>query len=214
MSNHIISQLRIDYSSRTFDERDAIRNPFVQFEVWMNEALQSELPEPNAFVLSTVDEDHKPSSRIVLLRGFDQDGFVFFTNYLSRKGQEIATNPHVCLNFFHQALERQIRIEGSIEKISAEASDEYFNSRPVGNRLGAWASNQSEKIASREVIERKQSELEKKFSDGNVPRPPHWGGYICKPTYFEFWQGRQSRLHDRISYEKQGSSWNIARLSP
>lgn len=214
MSTHIISQIRIDYSSRTFDEKDAVRNPFLQFEVWMNEALQSEVIEPNAFVLSTVDDQNHPSSRIVLLRGFDQDGFVFFTNYLSRKGQEISTNPNVCLNFFHQPLERQIRIEGSIEKISTEASDEYFNSRPKGNRLGAWASNQSEKITSREVLELKQVELEKKFSDGNIPRPPHWGGYICKPSYFEFWQGRESRLHDRISYEKQGSQWNIARLSP
>ena len=149
-----------------------------------------------------------------MLRGFDHHGFVFFTNYHSRKGQEISTNPHVCLNFFHQPLERQIRIEGMIEKISEEASDEYFNSRPMGNRLGAWASNQSEKIASREVLEIKQSELEKKFSNGIVPRPPHWGGYICKPSYFEFWQGRQSRLHDRISYEMQGNSWSIARLSP
>lgn len=214
MSNHIISQLRIDYSSRTLDEKDAIRNPFLQFEVWMNEALQAELPEPNAFVLSTVDEDMQPSSRIVLLRGFGQEGFVFFTNYLSRKGHEISHNPKVCLNFFHQALERQIRIEGSIEKISEEASDEYFHTRPVGNRLGAWASNQSEKIASREIIEKKQAALELKYKNGNVPRPPHWGGYICKPNYFEFWQGRQSRLHDRICYEKDASIWNISRLSP
>jgi pyridoxamine 5'-phosphate oxidase len=214
MSNHIISQLRIDYTSRTFDEKDAVRNPFLQFEVWMNEALQSEVTEPNAFVLSTVDEQHKPSSRIVLLRGFDENGFVFFTNYLSRKGKEISLNKNVCLNFFHQPLERQVRIEGTIEKITEQASDEYFHSRPVGNRLGAWASNQSEKIASREILEDQNSELEQKFADGNIPRPPHWGGYIVKPTYFEFWQGRQSRLHDRISYEKNGNAWQIARLSP
>jgi pyridoxamine 5'-phosphate oxidase len=214
MSNSIINKLRYDYSSKTFDEKDALRNPLTQFDVWMNEALQSEVMEPNAFVLSTVDSMRKPSSRIVLLRGYDENGFVFFTNYNSRKGDNMDVNQHVCLNFFHQSLERQIRIEGVVQKIDTAASDDYFNSRPLGSRLGAWASNQSEKIASREVLERKQKELEEKFADGNVTRPPHWGGYVCKPNYYEFWQGRNSRLHDRIVYESANNQWQIARLSP
>jgi pyridoxamine 5'-phosphate oxidase len=214
MSNSIINKLRYDYSSKTFDEKDALRNPLTQFDVWMNEALQSEVMEPNAFVLSTVDSMSKPSSRIVLLRGYDENGFVFFTNYNSRKGDNMDINQHVCLNFFHQSLERQIRIEGVVQKIDTAASDDYFNGRPLGSRLGAWASNQSEKIASREVLERKQKELEEKFADGNVTRPPHWGGYVCKPNYYEFWQGRNSRLHDRIVYESANNQWQIARLSP
>jgi len=214
MSNSIINKLRYDYSSKTFDEKDALRNPLTQFDVWMNEALQSEVMEPNAFVLSTVDSMSKPSSRIVLLRGYDENGFVFFTNYNSRKGDNMDINQHVCLNFFHQSLERQIRIEGVVQKIDTAASDDYFNGRPLGSRLGAWASNQSEKIASREVLERKQKELEEKFADGNVTRPPHWGGYVCKPNYYEFWQGRNSRLHDRIAYESTNNQWQIARLSP
>jgi pyridoxamine 5'-phosphate oxidase len=214
MSNSIINKLRYDYSSKTFDEKDALRNPLTQFDVWMNEALQSEVMEPNALVLSTVDSMSKPSSRIVLLRGYDENGFVFFTNYNSRKGDNMDVNQHVCLNFFHQSLERQIRIEGVVQKIATAASDEYFHSRPLGSRLGAWASNQSEKIASREVLESKQKELEEKFADGNVPRPPHWGGYVCKPNYYEFWQGRNSRLHDRIAYELTNNHWQIARLSP
>ena len=214
MSNSIINKLRYDYSSKTFDEKDALRNPLTQFDVWMNEALQSEVMEPNAFVLSTVDSMSKPSSRIVLLRGYDENGFVFFTNYNSRKGDNMDVNQHVCLNFFHQSLERQIRIEGVVQKIDTAASDDYFNGRPLGSRLGAWASNQSEKIASREVLERKQKELEEKFADGNVTRPPHWGGYVCKPNYYEFWQGRNSRLHDRIAYESKNNQWQIARLSP
>jgi pyridoxamine 5'-phosphate oxidase len=130
------------------------------------------------------------------------------------KGNNIAKNPNVCFNFFHQPLERQIRLEGTIEKISDIDSDDYYNSRPLGNRLGAWASNQSEKLNSREVLEEKQKELENKFADGNVPRPKHWGGYICKPNYFEFWQGRGSRLHDRIAYELINNTWHISRLSP
>ena len=214
MSNSIINKLRYDYSSKTFDEKDALRNPLTQFDVWMNEALQSEVMEPNAFVLSTVDSMSKPSSRIVLLRGYDENGFVFFTNYNSRKGDNMDVNQHVCLNFFHQSLERQIRIEGVVQKIDTAASDDYFNGRPLGSRLGAWASNQSEKIASREVLENKQKELEEKFADGNVTRPPHWGGYVCKPNYYEFWQGRNSRLHDRIAYESKNNQWQIARLSP
>jgi pyridoxamine 5'-phosphate oxidase len=214
MSNSIINKLRYDYSSKTFDEKDALRNPLTQFDVWMNEALQSEVMEPNAFVLSTVDSMSKPSSRIVLLRGYDENGFVFFTNYNSRKGDNMDINQHVCLNFFHQSLERQIRIEGVVQKIDTAASDDYFNGRPLGSRLGAWASNQSEKIASREVLENKQKELEEKFADGNVTRPPHWGGYVCKPNYYEFWQGRNSRLHDRIVYECANNQWQIARLSP
>lgn len=214
MSNSIINKLRYDYSSKTFDEKDALRNPLTQFDVWMNEALQSEVMEPNAFVLSTVDSMSKPSSRIVLLRGYDENGFVFFTNYNSRKGDNMDVNQHVCLNFFHQSLERQIRIEGVVQKIDTAASDDYFNGRPLGSRLGAWASNQSEKIASREVLENKQKELEEKFADGNVTRPPHWGGYVCKPNYYEFWQGRNSRLHDRIVYECANNQWQIARLSP
>jgi len=214
MSNSIINKMRYDYSSKTFDEKDALRNPLTQFDVWMNEALQSEVMEPNAFVLSTVDSMSKPSSRIVLLRGYDENGFVFFTNYNSRKGDNMDINQHVCLNFFHQSLERQIRIEGVVQKIDTAASDDYFNGRPLGSRLGAWASNQSEKIASREVLENKQKELEEKFADGNVTRPPHWGGYVCKPNYYEFWQGRNSRLHDRIVYESTNNQWQIARLSP
>jgi pyridoxamine 5'-phosphate oxidase len=214
MSNAIINKLRYEYSSKTFDEKEALPNPITQFDVWMNEALKAEVMEPNAFVLSTVDELGKPSSRIVLLRKYDANGFVFFTNYNSRKGISITGNPNVCFNFFHQTLERQIRIEGTVEKLNNFDSDEYFNSRPLGNRLGAWASNQSEKIDSREKLEEKQKQFEQEFSNGNVPRPAHWGGYICKPNYFEFWQGRSSRLHDRLAYELIDGQWRISRLSP
>jgi len=214
MNNEIINKLRYDYSSRTLDEKKVLQSPIAFFDVWMKEALQAELMEPNAFVLSTVNADNKPSSRIVLLRAYNENGFIFFTNYHSRKGQNIDVNKNVCFNFFHQAIERQIRIEGTISKVSEADSDTYFNSRPLGNRLGAWASDQSEKIPSRQILEEKQNEFEAKYKDIEIPRPPHWGGYICKPNYFEFWQGRSNRLHDRICYELVNNNWQTARLSP
>jgi pyridoxamine 5'-phosphate oxidase len=209
-----VRDIRKDYTQEELHEHDVASSPYVQFQKWMDAAIESKVPEPNAMSLSTA-VNGKPSTRIVLLRGFDENGFVFFTNYESRKGKEILANPYVCLNFFWPELERQIRIEGSISKTSAEVSDEYFNSRPRGNRLGAWASPQSEVIPNREEIERLTRIFEAKFpSESTIPRPPHWGGYLVKPELIEFWQGRASRLHDRICFRKMHDLWQIQRLAP
>lgn len=180
----------------------------------MDEALESQVNEPTAMTLSTVASDGRPSSRVVLLKGYDSGGFVFFTNYNSRKGRELAENPYAAINFFWPELERQVNISGSTSKVSTEESDEYFRSRPFTSRVGAWASNQSEKIDSRMTIMIKAAKLLVKYASGNVPRPPHWGGFRLVPDRFEFWQGRESRLHDRIAYVQNGNAWEISRLSP
>ena len=198
----------------TLNESDVDPNPLKQFEVWYGEALASGVPEADAMTLATATTDGAPDARIVLLKSFDGRGFVFFTNYQSRKAQELAANGRACLLFYWLPLKRQVRIEGTVEKVSAAESDDYFHTRPWGSKLGAWASDQSRVITSRENLEKRFAEFEAEFAD-NVPRPPHWGGYRLIPTAIEFWQGRDNRLHDRIRYRlQQDKSWRIERLAP
>lgn len=214
MDNNILKNLRRSYSLKKLDEKEADQNPFIQFKKWMEEALNSQLFEPTAMTLATSTKSGIPSCRIVLLKGFDEDGFIFFTNYGSRKSKELNENPSAVLLFFWQELERQVRIEGRVEKISRQISEAYFNSRPLESRLGAWASPQSEVIPSRQYLEEKFDEMRKKYPDGNVPLPPNWGGFRLIPHSFEFWQGRENRLHDRIFYSLINNSWKISRLAP
>lgn len=210
-----IADIRKDYMKQSLQESDVDINPFVQFNKWWNEALRSELEEVNAMTLATASASGVPSARIVLLKGVKDEGFVFFTNYTSSKGKELEENPRASLVFFWAPLERQICIEGLVEKVSAEESDEYFHSRPVESRIGAWVSSQSTVIAGREVIEANLAKYSEQFAGTTVPRPPHWGGYIVRPLSIEFWQGRPSRLHDRILYTLQeGGTWKIERLAP
>jgi pyridoxamine 5'-phosphate oxidase len=213
--NKQIADIRKDYQKQTLLETDVAPDPFEQFNRWWDEAIKSELDEVNAMTLATASATGTPSARIVLLKSVSAEGFIFFTNYNSHKGKELEENPFACLVFFWKELERQIRITGTIEKVSAAESDEYFNSRPVGSRIGAWASPQSSIIPSRETIEMNMAKYEEEFAGGKITRPAHWGGYIVKPTVIEFWQGRPNRLHDRIQYSKQqGGSWEINRLAP
>lgn len=214
MTSKNLADIRNEYSSRALSEEKIDSDPFAQFGIWMDEALESQANEPTAMTLSTVAGDGRPSSRVVLLKGYDSNGFVFFTNYNSRKGRELAQNPYAAINFFWPELERQVNISGRTSKVSAEESDEYFKSRPFTSRVGAWASDQSEKIDSRTAIMIKAAKLLVKYASGNVPRPPHWGGFRLVPDRFEFWQGRESRLHDRICFELYENSWLICRLSP
>jgi pyridoxamine 5'-phosphate oxidase len=209
-----IADIRKDYKLQTLLEVDVSPDPFIQFGKWWEEAVNSAIDEVNAMTLATADKNNIPSARIVLLKGYDKNGFVFFTNYQSHKGEQLLQNPNACLVFFWKELERQIRITGTVEKIRAEESDAYFSSRPAGSRIGAWASPQSSVIANRIVIEEKLKDFEQQFGDNNIPRPPHWGGYIVKPVQIEFWQGRPSRLHDRMQYTLQDGSWVIERLAP
>jgi pyridoxamine 5'-phosphate oxidase len=211
-----IADLRQDYLIESLDVSDVNANPFLQFEKWFNDALKSEILEPNAMTLATVSSEGKPSARVVLLKGLDTEGFVFYTNYESRKGQNMAQNPHVALCFNWLDLQRQIRIEGIVSKVSDEISTEYFNSRPKSSRIGAWSSPQSQIVENRAFLEEKYKELTQKYENTEgVPRPKFWGGYIVKPTMIEFWQGRSSRLHDRIVYEKtENGAWKIERLAP
>lgn len=209
-----IADIRKDYKLQSLDEADVAADPFSQFTAWWDDAMKSEISEVNAMTLATATITGVPSARIVLLKGFDENGFVFFTNYESQKGKEIETNPHAALVFFWKELERQVRIEGVIEKITEADSDAYYRSRPAGSRIGAWASPQSEVILNRDVIENNFATVEKKFSNSNIPRPAYWGGYIVKPSMIEFWQGRSSRLHDRIQYVLHAEGWLIQRLAP
>ncbi len=206
--------MRQDYTKHTLEEKDVNSNPVLQFEKWFNEAVDAKLEEPYAMTLATTDREGKPAARIVLMRGFDEKGFTFYTNYASRKGHDIMENPNAALLFFWQGLERQVRIEGTLIKLSAEESDDYFASRPFESRLGAWTSEQSKVIESRKVLDERFEEVSKKYADGNVPRPPHWGGYLLKPTHIEFWQGRPSRLHDRILFTMENNVWKMERLAP
>lgn len=208
-----IADIRKDYMLQSFSEKDAASNPIEQFTNWWNEALKSNIDEVNAMTLATATKEGMPNARIVLLKGYDEKGFVFFTNYLSDKGKELAQNPNACLVFFWKELERQIRIEGTVEKVSVEESDEYFNSRPLGSKIGAWASHQSAIIKYREVIEQNVTRYSEIFGEV-VPRPDHWGGYRVKPKAIEFWQGRSSRLHDRLQYTLENENWKIERLAP
>jgi pyridoxamine 5'-phosphate oxidase len=211
--NHNIANIRNEYSLKGLHEDDLASDPLKQFSKWFDEAVNSGLYEPNAMLLSTV-HDARPSSRIVLLKDLDH-GLLFFTNYSSKKGKDIETNPQVALTFFWKELERQVRIEGKVSKTSGNESDEYFATRPRGSQIGAWVSDQSEVIEGRETIEQKTSIYEAKFEGITIPRPPHWGGYRVIPEYIEFWQGRPSRLHDRLAYQKNAEgTWNIERLAP
>ncbi|MGN8224825.1 pyridoxamine 5'-phosphate oxidase [Gracilimonas sp. BCB1] len=214
MKNKELQKLREDYSKHSLDESDVHKNPFKQFERWMEEAVEAEVPEPNAMTLATVDANQKPHTRIVLLKGLEDDSFVFYTNYASDKGKELEQNPNASLCFLWLQLERQVRIDGKVEKISKEESEAYFRQRPYKSQLGALASNQSAEVPNREFLEKKFAELEEKYPEGKVPMPETWGGYRLKPEAIEFWQGRRSRLHDRIKYEQVGRKWEIKRLSP
>lgn len=210
-----VADIRKDYKLRSLSENEIDKNPLVQFDLWWQEAVNSQIDEVNAMTLATANKDGIPSARIVLLKGYDENGFIFFTNYNSHKAKDINDNPHVSLVFFWKELERQVRISGSIEKIAEKESDDYFQSRPLISQLGAWASDQSSVIDSREALEEKFKTLEQYYADKEISRPPHWGGYRVIPSLIEFWQGRSGRLHDRIEYTLgKETDWIIKRLSP
>lgn len=210
-----ISELRKEYRLQSLLEKNVDNNPVKQFEIWWQQALESDIAEPNAMTLATSSASGKPSARIVLLKGIRENGFIFFTNYDSRKGKQIQENPFVCLVFLWKELERQVRIEGEITKISDKESDEYFFKRPVESRIGAWSSPQSQVITDRETLEKSVLDNSNKFKGQNIPRPQNWGGYIVKPTLIEFWQGRPGRLHDRLQYTvSKNGIWKIDRLAP
>ena len=210
-----IADIRRDYSHKSLSESDVDANAIRQFGKWWREAVSSKIDEVNAMTLATASIDALPSARIVLLKEFNEKGFVFFSNYESYKAQQLAENPKACLVFFWKELERQVRITGLIEKINSKQSDEYFQSRPESSRIGAWASPQSRVIEDRQWLDEKFNELVNKMEGTAIPRPPHWGGYIVKPVVIEFWQGRPSRLHDRIQYTlEENGGWKIERLAP
>jgi pyridoxamine-phosphate oxidase len=215
MNQEDLQNLREDYSGTSLSESNTKADPIKQFEIWFNEAQEANVPELNAMTLSTATYDGRPSARIVLLKGFYDAGFIFYTNYLSRKGKEMTKNPIGALTFFWPGMERQIRIEGTLEKASREQSEKYFHSRPKNSQIGALASPQSQEIADRESLEKKWDELATEYQDKEVPKPSFWGGYILKPRLIEFWQGRPSRLHDRILYKKiDNKNWKKVRLAP
>ena len=209
-----LADLRRDYTLAGLSETDAGHDPFALFHRWFDQASSANLLEPNAFTLATATPTGVPSARTVLLKLFDERGFCFFSNYNSRKGDEMAANPHVAMMFLWHELERQVRIEGRAEKTTEQESDDYYRQRPLGSRLGAWSSPQSEVIAGRNVLEEQQKQLLAQFANGEPPRPPHWGGYRIVPTLFEFWHGRPSRLHDRIRFRLVNNAWVVDRLAP
>lgn len=213
MDQKTIQNIRKDYAKAELNESHVKEDPIEQFNLWFNEALNSDLLEPTAMNIASASKEGVPSSRMVLLKGVDH-GFVFYTNYNSKKGQQLEENPKASLTFFWPELERQVRVEGDVERVSEQESDEYFSSRPFKSRIGAHASPQSEKIAKREILQNITQELLKSFGGLHVPRPKHWGGYRVMPNYIEFWQGRPSRLHDRIAYEKINNRWETYRLAP
>lgn len=209
-----ISGIRTEYMLQTLDEHDVQADPIEQFKIWFHEAHQSKIEEVNAMTLATVDANHHPHARIVLLKGVDEQGFTFFTNYNSHKGQQLSDSHQVALVFFWKELERQVRIEGNAFRLTDAENDEYFLSRPEESRIGAWASPQSTVISNRAVLDQHVEEIKKRFEGKQVTRPPHWGGYRVEPTRIEFWQGRPGRLHDRVQYEKNRNVWEIHRLAP
>jgi pyridoxamine-phosphate oxidase len=212
---HSIAGLRKEYLSQSLSENDVDLHPVDQFNKWWHQAVNSEILEPNAMTLATASSDGLPSARIVLLKGFDKEGFIFYTNYTSYKGMQLEENPKACLVFFWKELERQVRIVGLVNKANEKLSDNYFLSRPHGSQVGAWASPQSKIIESRDWLDNRYLETEKEFNEKQLKRPPFWGGYIVRPIIIEFWQGRPSRLHDRIQYTlTENGSWKIDRLAP
>jgi pyridoxamine 5'-phosphate oxidase len=215
-SREAIENLRKEYARGQLELSEVQDDPIPQFERWLEEALRAEVPEPNAMTLSTATANGIPSARIVLLKGLDKGGFLFYTNYQSQKGRELSENPHAALTFLWHELQRQVRVEGRVERLSPEASTEYFQSRPKSSQIGAWVSPQSQPIESREVLEKREQELWEKYEDAEqLPRPEHWGGFRVVPQRIEFWQGRPSRLHDRIFFERDAAgNWEKRRLAP
>jgi pyridoxamine 5'-phosphate oxidase len=210
-----IASLRNEYTAQTLLESDVATHPIEQFEIWWQQALESEISEPNAMTLSTASSDGMPSARVVLLKGFDREGFVFYTNYKSYKAMQLEENPRACLTFYWKELERQVKIVGLVSKVADEENDAYFASRPEGSRIGAWTSPQSQVIENREWLDSRFQHLVKEMGGTQIQRPPHWGGYVVKPVIVEYWQGRPSRLHDRIQYTLQeNGEWKIERLAP
>ncbi len=209
-----IADLRVDYSLKKFDEADLIKNPMKQFEAWFDEAMNAQVNEPNAMTLATVKPNGTPSARVVLLKGITEEKFVFFTNYESNKAQQILNNQNVCLVFCWLELQRQVRVEGTVTKIPAKASDDYFYSRPIGSQIGACASPQSKPLKNREELEAEFKKYETLFEKEPIMRPVHWGGFEVNPSSIEFWQGRQNRLHDRFLFTKEQDNWHYTRLAP
>lgn len=209
-----LPSLRENYLKGGLVEKDILPNPFAQFHLWLEEAINAQQKEPNAMTLATINKDGKPSARIVLLKNLDERGFVFFTNYDSQKGQDLTANPYASLVFWWTELERQVRVEGKVEKITPAESDEYFNVRPQGSKLGAWASPQSQVIPNRDVLDNNLKNFEEEYQGKTVPRPSHWGGFRVIPQKIEFWQGRANRLHDRLCYTLKDNQWIIERLAP
>jgi len=209
-----VADIRRDYAREELVESSVEDNPIDQFVIWFEQAVSSNMLDPNAMTLSTATRNGVPSSRIVLLKRVEKQGFRFYTNYSSRKGEELEENPRAALCFYWPSLERQVRVQGIVEKLSEEESETYFQQRPRSSKIGAWASKQSSRVSSRAELEEKFEEIKRKYKNKEVPLPEFWGGYILKPNRIEFWQGRKSRMHDRICYEKDGEKWVIFRLSP